>query len=174
MGIIVMENNIYERLGKIVQLAKYGVDGERDSALRIVSKICKEKGLDFNDVMALEEQTHKYAFKYNNSAEEVILGQILRRYGITDAHPNIMFSKYRKVLYIECTAAKYVNIIYIYNIYIKDGVKIFKKDGDIVSDSHLREQHELLGQLNRIGYKAVFAVGFEAAVREIDQYLLGK
>lgn len=53
----------------------------------------------------------------------------------------------------------------------RDGVKILKKDGGLVADQHIREQHDLLCELERRGYKACFAVGFDQAKQIIDEYL---
>lgn len=56
----------------------------------------------------------------------------------------------------------------------KDGVKIFKKDGSYVADQHIREQAQVLEHLCRLGYVAVFAVGFDEARAIIDKYLGGR
>lgn len=53
----------------------------------------------------------------------------------------------------------------------REGTRILKKDGTLVADAHIREQHELLCELERRGYKAVFAVGFDQAKDIIDRYL---
>lgn len=53
----------------------------------------------------------------------------------------------------------------------KDGTKILKKDGNYVADAHIREQAKMLNALQRKGYQAYFAVGFEQAVQIIDSYL---
>ena len=53
----------------------------------------------------------------------------------------------------------------------KDGVKILKRDGSYVKDEHIREQAKMLNALNRRGYQAYFAVGFEQAKQIIDEYL---
>lgn len=55
----------------------------------------------------------------------------------------------------------------------RDGVRILKKDGTLVADAHIREQHDLLTELERRGYKAMFAVGFDQAKQIIDEYLGG-
>lgn len=48
---------------------------------------------------------------------------------------------------------------------------IYKKDGTLLANPHVQEQHEVLSQLAARGYKAVFAVGFEEAKKHIDAYL---
>lgn len=53
----------------------------------------------------------------------------------------------------------------------KDGVSIYKKDGNLRKDEHLEEQAAILERLRNQGYKAEFAVGFEEAVKIIDEYL---
>lgn len=53
----------------------------------------------------------------------------------------------------------------------KDGTKILKKDGSYVADKHIREQAKILQALERAGYQASFAVGYEQAKRIIDDYI---
>lgn len=53
----------------------------------------------------------------------------------------------------------------------KEGTRIFKKDGTLVSDAHICEQFDMLEQLRRRGYMAEFACGFDEAKKIIDRYL---
>lgn len=53
----------------------------------------------------------------------------------------------------------------------KAGTRIFKKDGTLVANEHIREQFYLLEQLRRKGYAAEFACGFDEAKEIIDNYL---
>ena len=55
----------------------------------------------------------------------------------------------------------------------KDGVRVYKKDGTLVSDGHIREQYDMLEQLRRRGYAANFACGFDEAKKLIDGYMKG-
>ena len=55
----------------------------------------------------------------------------------------------------------------------REGTRILKKDGMLVADKHIREQHALLVELERCGYAARFAVGFDQAKQIIDEYLGG-
>lgn len=52
----------------------------------------------------------------------------------------------------------------------KEGTKIHKKDGTF-STPHIAEQYEMLRKLNNEGYLASFAVGFNSAKVQIDNYL---
>lgn len=54
----------------------------------------------------------------------------------------------------------------------KAGTRLKKKDGTWAS-SHLEEQNEVLNQLQKKGYAAYFAIGFEEAKDIIDDYLGG-
>ena len=56
----------------------------------------------------------------------------------------------------------------------KDGVRIFKQDGTLVSDEHIREQFDMLADLRQRGYAAEFAIGFEGAKKLIDDYMKGQ
>jgi len=43
----------------------------------------------------------------------------------------------------------------------RDGVKVHKKNGELVADKHIREQAEILDLLQHKGYEARFAIGFD-------------
>lgn len=55
----------------------------------------------------------------------------------------------------------------------KAGTRIYRKDGRLVSDAHIREQFDMLEQLRQRGYMAEFACGFDEAKKVIDGYLGG-
>lgn len=55
----------------------------------------------------------------------------------------------------------------------KDGVNVFKKNGQLKADEHLAEQYSMLVRLREAGYYANFAIGFEDAKEQIDTYLGG-
>lgn len=64
--------------------------------------------------------------------------------------------------------------IYTHGLFLelkKDGTKILKKDGELVADKHIREQAKVLRLLERAGYQASFAVGFNQAKQIIDEYI---
>jgi len=53
----------------------------------------------------------------------------------------------------------------------RPGVTIYKKDGNLVANKHIREQAETLDDLRCAGYQAEFACGFDEAKKIIDEYL---
>ena len=52
-----------------------------------------------------------------------------------------------------------------------DGVKVFKKDGSLVANKHIKEQAEMIEKLREKGYAAHFACGIDEAIKIIDNYL---
>jgi hypothetical protein len=56
----------------------------------------------------------------------------------------------------------------------REGTRIFKKDGALVADEHIREQFDMLHDLRRKGYAAEFACGFDEAKKLIDDYMKGR
>ena len=54
----------------------------------------------------------------------------------------------------------------------REGTRIWKKNGEFASE-HIREQYMMLEELRERGYKADFAIGFDQAMRLIDNYLEG-
>jgi hypothetical protein len=56
----------------------------------------------------------------------------------------------------------------------REGTRIFKKDGKLVADEHIREQYDMLHDLRARGYAADFACGFDEAKKLIDDYMKGR
>lgn len=55
----------------------------------------------------------------------------------------------------------------------REGTTIRRKDGELVADKHIREQAEMLEALERRGFKAVFACGFDEFKAVVDDYFEG-
>ena len=53
----------------------------------------------------------------------------------------------------------------------RDVGEVFKKDGSLKAGDHITEQAAMIERLNILGYKALFACGFDHAKRVIDEYL---
>ena len=56
----------------------------------------------------------------------------------------------------------------------REGTRIFKKDGRLVADEHIREQFDMLADLRQRGYAAEFGIGFDATKKLIDDYMKGR
>ena len=52
-----------------------------------------------------------------------------------------------------------------------ENVIVFKKNGKIRRNKHLIEQDKMLKELGKKGYRARFAIGYNQAIFEIQQYL---
>ena len=52
-----------------------------------------------------------------------------------------------------------------------EGTRLYKKDGTLRKNKHIEEQSEMLDKLNESGYYARFAVGYDQAIFEIQEYL---
>lgn len=53
----------------------------------------------------------------------------------------------------------------------REGTRIYKRDGDLTANEHIRNQEEILHQLKQKGYLAEFVVGYEDAIALINYYL---
>ena len=53
----------------------------------------------------------------------------------------------------------------------REGTRIYKKDGQLVADPHIREQAAMLEKLRERGYAAEFAIGYNEAIQIIKEYL---
>ena len=52
-----------------------------------------------------------------------------------------------------------------------DGVKLYKKNGEMVANKHYQEQAEMLKKLRDRNYYAEFAIGYKDAIEQIREYL---
>ena len=51
-----------------------------------------------------------------------------------------------------------------------EGTRIFRKDGKLVADEHIREQFDMLEDLRTRGYYAEFAIGLDDVKHQINKY----
>lgn len=56
----------------------------------------------------------------------------------------------------------------------KDLSEVFTKKGNLVSNEHIREQHEVLQTLNNLGYYADWGLGFDRTKKIIDDWMKAK
>lgn len=116
--------DIDPKLLKIIALAKHGVGGEKEQAIRIVKRICLRDGLDFDEVMAGKDQPKKYEpeFKILTKDEVQIAIQVAARFASTPEHPDVRGGRFRgyKLGYVEytTTAARHIETINAIEIYL--------------------------------------------------------
>jgi hypothetical protein len=55
----------------------------------------------------------------------------------------------------------------------KDDTAVVLRNGELTANPHIREQAVMLERLNKKGYVATFAIGYEDAVAKIASYLSG-
>ncbi len=106
-----------DRLGKILKLAKDGLPGERDNALAIVRKLCREHNLDFDALMADKPKKDLRVIRCGKERFDMC-AQTIRRYGC-DTHEeaeNLHSDKKRTLVSFEATEARYIEVLYAYDI----------------------------------------------------------
>lgn len=102
------DNYNEERLGKIIQLAKHGIGGEKANAIKKVKELCRKYDLDFNEMMDDEEKLLEYSLKYKLKEEQNVLAQVILRYAHWD---DIKVSTSRKLLYFYATKETYIETL---------------------------------------------------------------
>lgn len=96
-------------------------------------------------------------------------------------HKKFQSSRAYPDLFIASRGAKVISKIGDYNInqmlhgmFLElkaEGVKIYKKNGEIVANKHYQEQAEMLKRLRAENYYAEFAIGYDDAIQQITNYL---
>jgi len=56
----------------------------------------------------------------------------------------------------------------------KEGVKVFKKNGDIIKNEHIQEQNTMIERLKQKGFLASFGIGYDDCKNIIDMYMVAR
>lgn len=74
--------NLNNRTLKIIELARQGIGGERDAAVKMLRRICDQNDLDFDEVINAGPERRQYILEvpWRNKQEQRLLGQICWRY----------------------------------------------------------------------------------------------
>lgn len=105
-----------DKLDKIVELARHGVGGEKDTAIRMVRKICEKNGLQFEDIMSDDKQIYKYEIKYRAKYELTVITGVVCKILNVDS---IQYNAYHRKAFFECTSDTYIEVIYAIGIYLR-------------------------------------------------------
>jgi hypothetical protein len=99
-----------ELLGKIVALARGGVGGEKETAIKMVKALCVKHDLNFDEVMNASETVKEYWIDHKKREQDV-LAQVICRY----AHLNIDSGTQPSIggerLYFKTTQEKYIETL---------------------------------------------------------------
>lgn len=112
-----MSADIDPRLLKIVALAKHGTPGEQRNAKSLLVKLCARLGVEYDDVMREDEAEHEYVIYFKTMPECIIVSQVVRKWMQTG---QIFWNKYRKVIFVTTTAAKYIELSHACDIYLRE------------------------------------------------------
>lgn len=110
-----------EKLKKIVALARGGFGGEKETALRMVRKICQEEKLDFDEVMRGGPEKQEFSLSFKNKNEEQLCFNIVAKFAMT-VMADVPFKKYpeKYKMYFETTQERFVDTKNAYDILIAE------------------------------------------------------
>lgn len=99
------------RLRKIVELARRGDGGERESAINIVKKICQENNLDFDVVMRGDPEVSEYSLFCRNQNEVRLCMHVFAKFGMTKYQDMpYQYVKQKNKVYFKTTAELFVDV----------------------------------------------------------------
>lgn len=104
------ENLNEERLGKIIELAKNGIGGEKENAIVIVRKLCEKHDLDFDEVMSEGEKIQEFMIDCKKN-EATILAQTIFRYGVANKKCSVWTLLSGKGVKFEGTQKTYIEAL---------------------------------------------------------------
>jgi len=131
-------DNINPKLLKIVALAKQGVGGERETAIKLVKKICTEQNIDFGEVMnwsGLKKYEPRIAIKTKSELQIII--QIASKYCTSKEHHDIRGGYYhsRRFVWVEywATPGLHIEVLNACRVYL---------------EAYRKERKQLLSDMN--------------------------
>ena len=106
-----------EYLGKIVALAKGGVGGEKETAIRLVKKLCDKHFLNFDEVMN-DKGVGKFYLDFKRGERQLAV-QIICRYAHMALDDSMYGSRDGLRIYFETTKEKYIETLNAYAVLSK-------------------------------------------------------
>lgn len=115
-----------ERMGKIVEIAKHGIGGEKTNALDIIRRLCKKHNLNFDDVMSAGATEYEYTLYYKTKEEKSLLVQVIIKfaYGGDGSSHSIFENNYRKVVIFKATQEQYFECLNAWEVLLR----LYKKE----------------------------------------------
>lgn len=116
-------------LGKIVALAKGGVGGEKQNAIRLVKKLCVKHNLKYEDVMN-DSGVAEFHLDFKRGEKQLAI-QVICRYARMKLDEDLWSSRDGLRMYFKTTTEKYVETVNAYEILSRK----YKEEKQIVIDS---------------------------------------
>lgn len=122
-----LDENVKNKLSKIVKLVKHGVEGESEAARHMLTKFCDKYELDFYEVLEANDETkiRKFEIKYKNARERNVICRVLAK--IHDIKDGFYYNGYRRAVYLECMPEKYYDSLYVVDQYLQAYRKAYRR-----------------------------------------------
>lgn len=144
-------DDIDPKILKIVALAKAGVGGEKEVAIRMVKQICEREGIDFDELMSDRNAPKQFEpeIKVRGRDEMRIIIQVVARFATTPEHPDVRagYYSYTKEVWVRytCTPSLHIDTLNAINVYLKAYRKEKKNFMDALKDAFV-QHHNLYSQ----------------------------
>lgn len=144
-------DDIDPKILKIVALAKAGVGGEKETAMRMVKQICEREGIDFDELMSDRNAPKQFEpeIKVRSRDEMRIIIQVVARFGTTPEHPDVRagYYSYTKEVWVRytCTPSMHIDTLNAINVYLKAYRKEKKNFMDALKNAFV-QHHNLYSQ----------------------------
>lgn len=150
-----LPKHIQDKLTKVAALATQGIEGEKESAMDLLEKLCKKYEIAISDVLLIseEEVTEYFSFRYSKEVQRDLLFQCIYKYKNVS---NISYNQKggTKVIYIELTKFEYILISEAYIYFSALMLAEFKKTQDIFTKAFIHK-HDLYGPSGKAGPKNI-------------------
>ena len=149
-----MIENIDPRTVKIIELAKNGIDGEKDTAQKILRRLCSANDLDYDELMSDqidEVRAHDFIFGRINKNKQKLVAHIIMKFATTKNNPEVFEMRNRRGDFIgytvKCTNTQYIETKYAMDLYLQAYNKELKRINEEVMIAFVNK-HDLFRQYN--------------------------
>ena len=138
--------DIDPKLTRIIALARQGIGGEKENALRMVQSICDREGLDFDDVMsATDNREYMLEIKIKNELEMQIVAQVCFKFALTEQHHDLKVNKKARVFFYTTTPSKHIETLNAASVYLIAFRKERKKFENELAEAFIHK-HSIYGE----------------------------
>lgn len=120
-----MNNEIKDKISKVLELVKRGEAGEQDAAQKALERLMKKYNLSDEDLSKIKLK--KYVFKYKTNLDKMLFMQLIN-YFFKEKHFKVYQNNYYgKELHIEMEYLDYVTLSCSYEYFRSHAAKQFKE-----------------------------------------------
>ncbi len=161
-----MTDKVKSLINKLHELAKRGVDGEKDNAASMLDALLKKHGLTIDDIEKDDVEYHKLTFKFGEEQYMIIrhctyyvIGTTVDFYGVYKGNRRI-----KNKVAIKCTLAQFLEIQAMSEFYWNE----YLKERELFLHAFIQRNRLFPADVNKVDIDSIEGEEFERLSRVVE------